>query len=431
MSTRTEKVRVAEVLLGKSRVGYLAGYDGGRNVFVFSKEYIAEGPSRPVLGLAFNIPGDETATLGALQRAYSAHVALPAYFSNLLPEGALRDYVMAHFSVKTEQEFDLLLALGQDLPGAVIVRPAENPPAYLFDHRDVEPVVVPHSPDLAGGFSLAGVQLKFSMIPDDHRLLLPGHGKNGQDPRIVKIPSSIHPLLPLNEYSAMKLAEGAGVEIPFVDLVDMSVLQGLPDDIQTSEKKAYVISRFDRERGRRIHTEDFAQVFGLRPHRKYGKISYDQVARLIKDVFPDSTRQLEKLIRRLVVNVLLGNADAHAKNISLIYENPTKPALAPAYDIVTTIAYAKNTETGLNQGGEKDFYALDENAWRRFAASARLPEATVLVIVRETVGRANDAWPELLKNLPAPNPMIDSLAAHWKKLPDILQPKALIRSPLL
>ena len=60
------------------------------------------------------------------------------------------------------------------------------------------------------------------------------------------------------------------------------------------------------------------------------------------------------MARRLVFNVLMGNGDAHIKNWSLIYDNPLRPRLAPAYDLVSTVAYTTHdTSIALNMAGVK------------------------------------------------------------------------------
>ena len=50
----------------------------------------------------------------------------------------------------------------------------------------------------------------------------------------------------------------------------------------------------------------------------------------------------QQFARRLLVNILLANGDAHLKNWSLIYPDAVTPELAPAYDSVFTRAYIEN-----------------------------------------------------------------------------------------
>ena len=62
----------------------------------------------------------------------ATRMRLLPFFSNLLPEGHLRDYLAGRAGVKPAREFFLIRVLGQDLPGAVTVRPADDE-AWLPD----------------------------------------------------------------------------------------------------------------------------------------------------------------------------------------------------------------------------------------------------------------------------------------------------------
>ena len=119
----TEAVQVLDIRLHDTRVGYLAGDRGGRNAFTFAPEYVAMGPARPTLGLAFN----RLLAEGPPPPQRSRH-RLPSWFSNLLPEGALRDLVASRLKVHSDNEFPILAALGADLPGAVsaVIRPGNS-----------------------------------------------------------------------------------------------------------------------------------------------------------------------------------------------------------------------------------------------------------------------------------------------------------------
>ncbi|MFU1881307.1 HipA domain-containing protein, partial [Enterococcus faecium] len=77
----------------------------------------------------------------------------------------------------------------------------------------------------------------------------------------------------------MKLAESVGADIPEIRLIELHQLKNLPDIQLPNEPYAYGIKRFDRNKEGRIHTEDFAQVFGLFPSDKYQKVNYEQIGR--------------------------------------------------------------------------------------------------------------------------------------------------------
>ncbi len=136
---------------------------------------------------------------------------LPVFFSNLLPEGHLRDYLAARADVKPQREFFLLAVLGADLPGALMVSPMDRRMKTLHHaaDRDHEERV----PEVALRFSLAGVQLKFSAVMEaSGGLTIPAGGMGGS--WIVKLPSARFASVPENEYAMLALARAVGIEVP-------------------------------------------------------------------------------------------------------------------------------------------------------------------------------------------------------------------------
>ncbi len=121
----------------------------------------------------------------------------------------------------------------------------------------------------ANKFSLAGVQMKFSMKEKDGRYNLCKGDMLGD--WIVKTPSTTHKDVPENEYTAMKLAELVGVNIPEIKLVELGKLDNLPQINLPDEKLAFAIKRFDRDGDVRIHMEDFAQVLVKYAHEKFDR----------------------------------------------------------------------------------------------------------------------------------------------------------------
>jgi serine/threonine-protein kinase HipA len=77
-------------------------------------------------------------------------------------------------------------------------------------------------------------------------------------------------------------------------------------------------------------------VFGVYPERKYKRASYRNIAEVLWAETGETG--IMEFLRRLVFNTLIGNADMHLKNGSLIYPDRRRAALAPAYDFVSTIA---------------------------------------------------------------------------------------------
>lgn len=406
--------QIAEVRLGHTLVGYLTHYRDGVSTFVFDEAYIDLGPRRPVLSQFFVFPHDEDRTVKKLQGIYKSQQRLPPFFANLLPEGALRSLMMGRLGLREHEEFQLLLAVGEDLPGKVGVRAvAQAPDRVLAARRSV--VVRPESTINAPlTFSLAGVQLKFSMMQSGKRWTLPHVEERGRF--IVKLPSTVHPQLARVEYISMKLAQAIGVETPLIALVRRDALVGLPTLNMPDEPEAYVIERFDRTRDSAVHMEDFAQIFGLRPQEKYNHVNYDMMVRLMLDVLPHGLENVEQFLRRLVTHLQLGNSDAHLKNWSLLYPDGTAPRLSPSYDVLSTLAYHADRNMALNIGREREFYTINDATWERFARHTQLDKRFVLQTVRETTQRARDLWPKLMREFEAPTFLREAIVDHWKKL---------------
>ncbi len=410
--------RVLKILLGDAPVGHLTGFQDGKSLFAFDDSYIDLGPGRPTLSLSFLEPRDELATERKLREIASSRMKLPPFFSNLLPEGVLREYMVKRLKVHHDHEFDILLALGASLPGAVRALPATALPRAAADYRPDATMAGQVEPTIK--FSLGGSQLKFSMIDRGGRFTL----DEGDEEWIVKPPHPTHPDVPLNEYTMMRLAAAAGVQTPEVRLVKLEDidLAGLPGmAMQRSEAQAYAVKRYDRTVQGRIHVEDFAQVFSVYADQEYKATNYDTIGRLIFDLFPDRFTQFAEFVRRLVVNILIGNGDAHLKNWSVIYPDKINPRLAPAYDLVSTIHYVRNDSLALNLGGQKRFELLDESHFDRLARRAEAPAKFVLGIVRETVAAAQHAWPALVRESGLAIDMRERLKRHWAGLSDLLR----------
>ena len=109
-----------EVRLGDVVVGQLTLLAGDRTFFAFEESYLNDA-NRPVLSQSFF-----TQTGGLISETKTTQTKLSPFFSNLLPEGHLRSYLAAKGGIKPSREFKLIELLGEDLPGAVIVKPLEG-----------------------------------------------------------------------------------------------------------------------------------------------------------------------------------------------------------------------------------------------------------------------------------------------------------------
>lgn len=348
---------------------------------------------------------------------------LPVWFENLLPENpsGLRKIVCERFDLRPGQSLALLQVLGSDLPGAVVV--SSDSPAG--DSPDDPPAS--DSDDTLHFSSLAGVQLKFSVVRENDRFTLPLRGGPGE--WIVKLPEPTRGLLPAVEHATMSWARAAGFDVPETQVVETSSLSGLEAFVERGVEHAFVIRRYDRlPDGRRVHQEDFCQVLNFAPSHKYGDhvgkfATLDLIARIVQQACAPET--LAELLERFAFVIAAGNTDAHLKNWSFIYAADSAiPRLTPVYDQVCTIAIDPtlygwdNRQKGpilwLGLGGEKRFRALGlphvDRLMERLGDSGPLRQRFIAALER-----ARGAWPAVADL--APPEMHEALEQHWRQVP--------------
>lgn len=402
------------VYLYELRVGTLV-QRGDETRFNFSADYF-DDPARPILGLRFEQHRNQP---------YRAALRLPPWFSNLLPEGPLRQWVARDRDVSSDREMELLAQVGADLPGAVRIAPEDGGPGETWPEDEV--VHRPQPPSTAGSsspwrFSFAGVALKFSMLRHGDRLSVPAVDERGD--WIVKFPDQRFPDVPLNEYAMMTLAAKAGLAVPEVTLVQRDQLDGVPSVMwPNSETVAYAVRRFDRTDSRGlIHIEDFAQVldrWATEPHHGSGKYA-SSFATVLKTAYRGHDEgSLVEATRRIAFNAMIGNGDAHLKNWSLIYRDRRRPELSPAYDLVATAPYRPSDEPedfGLKFNGSRRFQDISLAGFERLAFTIRdrlghfesdLPEHAA-----DVAKRVHQAWPEV-RTILASNPRLQTLIDEW------------------
>jgi len=388
MKFDTKKLNALAVRLHGRQIGVINRLAGERQIFAFEQDYI-DDPNRPTLSLSF-----KSGTGGLVTALRPVPRRVPPFFSNLLPEGHLRTYLAKLAEVKPEREFFLLAVLGADLPGALVVTPLEGD---VHEGDDAHDAAAGHHddrpPETALRFSLAGVQLKFSAVMEaSGGLTVPVGGMGGS--WIVKLPSARFSAVPENEFVMLELARRVGIAVPPNRLIDMAKIKGLPEETRTTGGTALAVQRFDRvPGGDPVHMEDFAQVFGLYPDDKYGHRSYANIASVLwAETGEESTYEF---VRRLVFSVLIGNADMHLKNWSLLYPDRRKPVLSPAYDFVATLPYIPGDTLALSFGGSRSLNEITTDQMRSFADTARIPASPLWQIAVETAERTVASWKTL------------------------------------
>ncbi|RTZ15322.1 type II toxin-antitoxin system HipA family toxin [Vibrio aquaticus] len=413
MSKQFEKVEGLNIQLHGSDVAVIAHYAGGKNILTFNPEFVAlPADKRPVFTLR------QLRDPGYLSKPQIRTDKIPPVLSNLLPEGALRELTAKALQCHVNNEFSILAYLGSNLPGALIAKPikAGDVPDWALEQRlSTEPqqINVKHADTK---FSLAGVQMKFSSSHLDGRYHI--DQEISEDMWIIKTPSTVHKGVPVNEYTCMKLAETAGAEIPEIRLIELEELEGLPSIKLPDEKYAYGIKRFDRSGEGRIHTEDFAQVFGLYPSDKYQRVNYEQLGNVLYQSSSERLKDIQQMARRLLINILLGNGDAHLKNWTLIYSDAYSPRLSPLYDVVFTSPYIENDSLALNMVGTKQWFEITMKHFEVWAEKSGAPWVAIKPHLIDVMNLARKNWPDLLQELPMEEGQKGALKKHWGKLSD-------------
>lgn len=381
-----------EVLLNDRRIGMITALGGDRSIFSFDDAYV-DDPNRPTLSLSFK--GEHG---GLLREHNPTQTKLLPFFSNLLPEGSLREYLAKRAGVKPVREYPLIEVLGPDLPGSITVKPTGDGVTQDEENLPDEDNAHRRNAEKPLRFSLAGVQLKFSAVEKARGgLTIPTSGKGGD--WIVKLPSVRFRGVAANEFSMMSLARKMGLDIPDVELVPLDQIEGLPEGIGKIEGEAFAIRRFDRtEDGGRIHIEDFAQVFGVYPDDKYEKGTYRHIAKVLW--LETGEAGVREFIKRLVFNALIGNADMHLKNWSLIYPDGRTPQLSPGYDFLSTTIYIPDEGAGLKFARTKRVTELTMEEIAYMAAKAGAPEALARDAATEIVDRFHEVWGRERTHLP-------------------------------
>lgn len=373
--------------------------------FALDDDYRTD-PNRFVLGLQFeqNLLEPRTSAL-----------RVPPWFSNLLPEGRIREWVADDRGVSADREMELLAHLGHDLPGAVRVLPDDG--SLPYDPWEPSHIIPRESQEYNRGhsgpgwrISLAGVQLKYAMLKQNDRLTVPAFGE-GSD-WIVKLPDRLYSRMPQNEHAMMMLAKASGLDIPDIRLVHRDELDGIPSNVwPEGEVFAYAVERFDRGLNRSlIHVEDLAQVRNFYPNDKY-RGNFETVASLIyrrRDL-----AALREFARRLTFLVLIGNGDAHLKNWSLIYRDPRIPTLSPAYDLVATHVYREGVEDlGLKFFGSRSFERVSLQSFRQLQERLGATHADLPELAEETVTATTNAWKDVAELLGDLRPMREEIGNH-------------------
>jgi serine/threonine-protein kinase HipA len=137
--------------------------------------------------------------------------------------------------------------------------------------------------------------------------------------------------VPAVEYATLRLAVGAGIDLPEFEL------------LRVGNRSVLLVERFDRtEAGGRIHYISANSLLDPGPlsadKREYkAAYSYAGIAEALRQVGQDPRRDARELFRRMVFNIMVGNVDDHLRNHALLMAAPGRYRLSPAFDILPHI----------------------------------------------------------------------------------------------
>jgi len=379
-----------DVYLDKEKVAVLIGAGGGYAALAYEPAIVATYGDGAVL-LSLGLPVREETYPGVQTRPF---------LDGLLPEGDSRQAIAAELRLDRADVFGLLRELGRDVAGALVIVPAGEPPEapvgsvrWLRDEElEAEIVALPYAPlgvrrEGEVRLSLAGVQPKLGLVRDaDGRLGLP---LNGHPTTHILKPSAtardrqgqlLFPELAENEAFCLRLAAHAGLSSAAVEIVRA-----------VADEPCVLVERYDRHvdagaRVVRLHQEDACQALRVPPERKYeehGGPTLQQVSQLLERYSREPIPDRYRLLDAQLLHVLVGNSDAHGKNVSFIYRDGAV-GLAPLYDVVSTAVYPQHPrDLAMRIGGERFLedvsaasfeQAYEDCGLRAALARRRLPE---------------------------------------------------------
>lgn len=380
-------INKVKVFYKNKKAGELEKTPAGQFIFTYTHEYVqSENPS-----LSLTLPK-------SINRFESSD--LFAFFDGLIPEGWLLNLATTELRLNAlSDRFELLANLCHDTIGAVHI--GEKSTTHSEQVKEPKTKTIPkvfgkclicyekandvyHEECMINIFgkkiesivnideevleSLAKNQLnqKLALAGAQKKLSLELKDQSGKQSRMTVTdlwgkyifkPRGGPPHLPENEHLCLKLAESFKIQVEKSALIPT-----------TTGELGFIARRFDRDDlHNEFHQEDFCQILDKPTYKKYNA-SLEQIGKILRKESDFPGDNLYRLYEITIFNFIIGNVDAHLKNITLIYEDSTGPKkiLGPGYDILSTDLYIEgdNEESALaingkkNQLNDKDFLVL-------------------------------------------------------------------------
>lgn len=388
----------------KTLVGYLGEDDKQGLFFSYShnwltnKKAIALSPDLPLCEHLFK--GDQ----------------VESFFENLLPEGDVLDFISQAEHISSGNIFGLLERFGGDTAGAFSILPEalapSDEPHYLpvtiakIKQWFIQTKGVPlNIKGEQSRMSLSGAQDKMTVFIDANGAILIPLG-SAPSTHIIK-PSVNHrldiPHTAINEVLIMRLAKELKLNVAKIRY--------------DSDLCAAVITRYDREidaqgKLKRLHQNDLCQTLAIPSSKKYeaegGPSLVDCFAAVLKHS-SQPAKDKKRLIEWVIFNILVGNMDSHAKNLSLMTVD-NKKELTPFYDMVCTSVYPNLSQKfAFKIGGENRPNWIMLRHWERFANNIDTKPAFVIKIIMDMMLRIEKALPIVMMEMQELTSIADEL----------------------
>jgi len=355
------------VYLNSNLVGVLTQNAGGLLSFTYHAEWLAREDRLP---LSRSLPLENVTFKGKQARSF---------FAGVLPEEGPRRRIAEILGISNQNDFALLEHIGGECAGAVTFLPEGVLPfspnekqVHPLSTAELEKIILelPRRPLLAGEnglrLSLAGAQDKIAVTVMGDTIALPLG--NTPSTHIIKPEPEHFPGLVATELFCMTLAQAVGLNVPETSF------------LQVGEKPCLRVQRYDRTMLtdgtiQRIHQEDFCQALGFPPEHKYqqegGPLLRDCIA-LLREWSSVPALDIRAFLDGVIFNMLIGNADAHGKNYSLLYHSGER-RLAPFYDLVCTLAWPELSKTpAMKIGRSETMDSITALHWKKMAEESKI-----------------------------------------------------------
>lgn len=357
------------VTLDGVAVAEISDAGGGLCALRYLDDIVEAQPGKPLISVRLPVRAE----------VWPAMQGANAYLDGVLPEGWMRTQLARNARLPEEDTFGLLARYGGDCAGAIAFHDGETeqaPPGVRWLDQeeltaalaDLRTLPLGDGTDGTVRLSLGGIQEKLVVVRDS------GEGGGGEHgPVRYGIPTgttpSTHILKPaaLNSDGTERFPGVAEVEHLCVRLAATIAgdrIGGVGFTAATTwletigGRKVLVVERYDRRGLSRIHQEDGCQILGRPPSDKYqdesrNRVTLAAIAQALGTYGVDPLLDQRALLQQVAYTVCVGNADLHARNLSVLHDDGVR--LAPMYDVVATAAWPEvSTELGLRIGTQYD-----------------------------------------------------------------------------